>query len=81
MTIATMTRRHRSTDLAGIGERFGLYRALSGEPITDRELAASTYTDINFIREWLAQQVYEGYVTFDASTRRYTNYCTLPQAA
>ena len=85
MTIATMTGRHhshtRTTDLAGIGERFGLYRAMSGDPVTARELANRTFTDINFVREWLEQQVYEGFVTYDSSTGRYANYCTLPQAA
>jgi hypothetical protein len=85
MTFATITRKQfsprRTADLAGIGERFGLYRALSGEPVTASQLAKRTFTDVNFINEWLEQQVYEGFVTYDASTTRYANYCTLPQAA
>lgn len=85
MTFAVMTRRGhsptRTADLAGIGERFGLYRALCGDPVSAGDLAKRTFTDINFVNEWLEQQVYEGFVTYDASTGRYANYCTLPRAA
>jgi len=83
VTIATMTTRGtttaRTADLTGIGERFGLYGALSGDPVTAEQLARRTYTDVHFIKAWLEQQVHEGFVAYDAATCRYANYCNWPR--
>jgi hypothetical protein len=54
-------------------------QALSEEPITAQQLAFRTRTDVNFINVWLAQQVNEGFVTYDAVTCRYANYCSWPR--
>ncbi len=51
-----------------IGDRLGLYKALSGGPLTSRQLAAKTGTDERYVREWLASQAAGGYVNYnDAS--------------
>jgi hypothetical protein len=68
----------RADYLVGIGERFGLYRVLGGKPVTARQLAAHTFTDIHFVKEWLAQQVDEGYVVEHAG--RYSTYCDWPRS-
>jgi len=39
-----------------IGEKLGLYKALSAGPMTSAELAAKTQTDERYLREWLASQ-------------------------
>src|SRR5919109_1322811 len=43
-----------------------------GEPITSQELANLTATSERYIREWLANQAAGGYLTYDASSQRYT---------
>src|ERR671938_222177 len=58
--------------LAYIGDKLGLYKAMSdfGKPITSQELANLTATSERYIREWLANA--GGYLTYDASSQRYT---------
>src|ERR1041384_2983704 len=54
--------------LAYIGDKLGLYKAMSdfGEPITSQELANLTSTSERYIREWLANQAAAaGYLTYD----------------
>jgi SAM-dependent methyltransferase len=60
--------------LAYIGDKLGLYKAMSdfGKPITSQELANLTGTSERYIREWLASQAAGGYLTYDASSQRYT---------
>jgi hypothetical protein len=60
--------------LAYIGDKLGLYKAMSdfGKPITSQELANLTGTSERYIREWLANQAAGGYLTYDASFQRYT---------
>ena len=60
--------------LAYIGDKLGLYKAMSdfGKPITSQELANLTGTSERYIREWLANQAAGGYLTYDASSQRYT---------
>jgi SAM-dependent methyltransferase len=55
-----------------IGEKLGLYKALSVGPITSAELAAKTKTDERYVREWLASQAAGGYVTYDEKTNKFS---------
>ena len=55
-----------------IGDKLGLYRAMSGAgPLTPAELAAKTKTAERYIREWLNANAASGYVKYDAATKRY----------
>jgi SAM-dependent methyltransferase len=60
--------------LAYIGDKLGLYKAMSdfGQPITSQELANLTGTSERYIREWLANQAAGGYLTYDPLSQRYT---------
>ena len=53
--------------LAYIGDKLGLYKAMSdfGKPITSEELANSTGTSERYIKEWLANQAAGGYLTVE----------------
>ena len=56
-----------------IGERLGLYKAMSGmEPVTPAELAGKTGTNARYVQEWLNANAASGYVTYHATTRRYS---------
>jgi SAM-dependent methyltransferase len=58
-----------SAALVVIGDRLGLYRAMSGgEPVTTAELAKRTSTSPAYVAPWLANQAAGGYVEYDAST-------------
>ena len=49
-----------------LGDKLGLYRAMSGEgPITPAQLAARTGTAERYVREWLSAQAARGYVTYE----------------
>src|SRR5262249_1318955 len=48
-----------------IGEKLGLYKALTAGPMDSAELAAKTQTDERYLREWLASQAAGGYITYD----------------
>jgi SAM-dependent methyltransferase len=55
-----------------IGEKLGLYRALSeAGPLTADELAERTGTKERYVREWLAAQAASGYVNYDPHTATY----------
>jgi SAM-dependent methyltransferase len=60
--------------LAYIGDKLGLYKAMSdfGKPITSLELANLTETSERYIREWLANQAAGGYLTYDPASQKYT---------
>lgn len=59
--------------LALLGDRLGLYKAMTGAgPITPAELAAKTGTIERYVREWLVNQASGGYVAYDPQTERYT---------
>jgi hypothetical protein len=62
-----------SSVLVYIGDKLGLYKAMSdfGKPITSQELANLTATSERYIREWLANQAADGYLTYDPSSQRY----------
>jgi SAM-dependent methyltransferase len=59
------------TGMVVIGEKLGLYKALSVQPMTSAELAAKTKTDERYVREWLASQAAGGYVSYDGKTQRF----------
>lgn len=62
-----------SSVLVIIGDKLGLYKAMSdSNPITAEELASSTGTATRYIKEWLANQAASGYVSYNASTGKYT---------
>lgn len=55
-----------SAALVVIGDRLGLYRAMSdGDRFTAEELAQRTNTDPRYVREWLSNQAAGGYVSYD----------------
>ena len=56
-----------------IGERLGLYKAMSqaNSPISVKELADKTGTVERLVSEWLANQVASGYIEYDPSSRKY----------
>ena len=56
-----------------IGDRLGLYRALSEHgPQTSAELAKQTGTHERYVREWLANHAASGYLEYDPATERFT---------
>jgi SAM-dependent methyltransferase len=55
-----------------IGDKLGLFRALSGAQLTPAELAKATGTHERYVREWLASQAASGFVTYDAPSGRFT---------
>ena len=62
-----------SAALALIGDKLGLYKALSASgPMTPDELAMQTNTNVRYIREWLANQAAGGYVTYDPAAKKYS---------
>jgi SAM-dependent methyltransferase len=62
-----------NTALVVMGDRLGLYRALSGSgPLTPAELADKTGTTERYVREWLNAQAAGGYVEYDPDSGRYT---------
>ncbi|HTR34637.1 MAG TPA: class I SAM-dependent methyltransferase [Bryobacteraceae bacterium] len=55
-----------------IGEKLGLYKAMSGAgPLTAAELARRTNTDERYVREWLSAQAAGGFVTYDPGTQTF----------
>jgi 2-polyprenyl-3-methyl-5-hydroxy-6-metoxy-1,4-benzoquinol methylase len=58
--------------LVAIGDRLGLWKALTEGPATPAELAKRSGCAERYLREWLDAQAASGYVTYDASTGRYT---------
>ena len=59
--------------LVVIGDKLGLYRAMAdGGAVTPTELATRTELSERYVREWLNAQAAGGYVTYDASSGRYT---------
>ena len=49
-----------------LGEKLGLYRAMSGGgELTSQELASKTGTNERYVREWLSAQAASGYVMYN----------------
>lgn len=55
-----------------IGEKLGLYKALADYPMTSAELAARTHTRERYVREWLAAQAKDGFVSYDSKTMKFS---------
>ena len=56
-----------------IGDRLGLYRAMSdGQPVTPAELAQRTGTSERYIREWLNANAAARYVEYDSASQTYS---------
>lgn len=61
-----------SAALVILGDKLGLYRALSQEgPLTSQQLADKTGTSERYVREWLANQAAGGYVEYDPASRAF----------
>ena len=55
-----------------IGDRLGLYKALSENgPMTSTDLAKATATAERYVREWVSAQAASGYVEYDATTQKF----------
>ena len=55
-----------------LGERLGLYKVMADSgPVNPEELAAKTDTAERYVREWLASQAADGYVTYNPSEGTY----------
>lgn len=62
-----------NTALIVIGEKVGLYKAMSGAgPMTPGDLAKKTGANERYLREWLCAQAAGGYVTYDAGSGKFT---------
>lgn len=57
--------------LMSIGDELGFYKALAKEPLSPAELAAQTHTAERYVGEWLNNQAAGGYVTYDATAKKY----------
>ncbi|MEU4688489.1 class I SAM-dependent methyltransferase [Actinoplanes sp. NPDC023714] len=55
-----------------VGDRLGLYKALSTAPALPQELAERTGTAPRYVEEWLRGQAAGGYVEYDPSTGHYS---------
>src|SRR6476469_10507252 len=61
-----------STAMTVIGDRLGLFEAMTGSgPVSAAELAATTRLNQRLVTEWLARQTVSGYLTYDADNDRY----------
>ena len=60
------------TGMVVIGEKLGLYKALSGETLNSSQLAKKTMTDERYLREWLSSQAAGGYITYDEKTDKFS---------
>src|SRR5712691_2180564 len=56
-----------------VGDRLGLYKALSeAGPLDPAGLAQRTGTNERYVREWLSAQAATGYVSYNASSKRFS---------
>lgn len=56
-----------------LGDRLGLYKALNEYgPLKSEELAQKTDTSERYIREWLASQAAADYISYDATSKKFT---------
>jgi 2-polyprenyl-3-methyl-5-hydroxy-6-metoxy-1,4-benzoquinol methylase len=59
--------------LVQIGDRLGLYKALSiGGAMSPEQLAKKTNTNERYVREWLSSQAAGGYVNYDPATQKFS---------
>ena len=55
-----------------IGDKLGLFRALSQGAVTSAELAKKTGTHERYVREWLSAQAASGFVDYDADANKFS---------
>ena len=55
-----------------IGDKLGLYKALTAGPLTSQALAVKTGTDERYVREWLSSQAAGGYVQYNPLIRAFS---------
>jgi len=55
-----------------LGDKLGLFRALSHGAMTSAELAAATGTHERYVREWLSAQAASGFVDYRADTAQFS---------
>jgi SAM-dependent methyltransferase len=55
-----------------LGDKLGLFRALSQGAMTSAELAAATGTHERYVREWLSAQAASGFVDYQADAARFS---------
>jgi len=55
-----------------IGDKLGLFRALSQGAVTSAELAKKTSTHERYVREWLSAQAASGFVDYDADANKFS---------
>ena len=60
------------TGMVVIGEKLGLYKALTDGPMSSAQLAAKTKTDERYLREWLASQAAGGYITYHEGADKFS---------
>jgi SAM-dependent methyltransferase len=60
------------TGMVVIGEKLGLYKTLASGAMSSAELANRTQTDERYLQEWLASQAAGGYITYDATTNKFS---------
>ena len=61
--------------------KINFWQAFDGSPVTVAELAKRTRTSVGTAARWLTQRASEDFLTFDKTTSRYANFCSLPRAA
>src|SRR5688500_7131742 len=55
-----------------LGDKLGLFRALSQGAVTSAELAKKTGTHERYVREWLSAQAASGFVDYDADVDKFS---------
>jgi 2-polyprenyl-3-methyl-5-hydroxy-6-metoxy-1,4-benzoquinol methylase len=60
------------TSFCAIGDRLGLFRALSKAPATSAELATRAALEERYVREWASGLAAAGYLDYDPASRRFS---------
>lgn len=61
-----------ATAFCALGDRLGLFRALSGGAATSDELAARAAVEERYVREWASGLAAAGYLGYDPASRRFS---------
>ncbi len=61
-----------ATVMASIGDRLGLFKALTQGPATSAELAERTHINERYAREWLSEMASADYLAYDPVSQRFT---------
>ena len=62
-------------------ETTSVWAAFDGSTVTATELANRPRASVGIAARWLARRASEDFLTFDETTSRYANFCSLPRAA